>query len=166
MRHRRWLELIKDYDCNFNYHSGKTNVVADALSRKERINVMPLPKELIKEVEGLELEIKDSEHKEGRIYEMLVQPELIERIKKSQQLMIKERHSELTGDEYLSVIDEKGIRRFANRIWIPNIIDLKRDILSEAHESRYSIHPGSTKMYQDLKRNYWWSNMKRDSLIG
>ena len=81
--------------------------------------------------------------------------------------MTEERYSELTGDEYLSLKDEKRIRRFANRIWIPNIIDLKRDILSEAHESRYSIHPGSTKMYQDLKRNYWWPNIKKnDSLIG
>ena len=120
--------MIKDYDCTINYHPGKANVVADALSRKERINMMSLPKELIKEMERLILEIKDSEHKEGRIYEMLVQPELIERIKKSQELMIEERRSELTGDEYLSVKDEKGVRRFANRIWIPNLIDLKKDI--------------------------------------
>ena len=39
MRQRRWLELIKDYDCTINYHPGKANVVADALSRKERLNM-------------------------------------------------------------------------------------------------------------------------------
>ena len=99
-------------------------------------------------MEKLVFEIKNSEHKEGRFYEMLVPPELLERIKKkSQELMTKERHSEVTSDEYLSVKDEKGVRRFANRIWIPNMIDLERDISSEAHESRYSIHPGSIKMY-------------------
>ena len=47
--------------------------------------------------------------------------------------MIKERRSELTGDEYLSVKDEKGIGKFISRIWIPNVIELKHDILSRAH---------------------------------
>ena len=93
-------------------------------------------------MEKLVFEIKNSEHKEGRIYEMLVPPELLERIKKkiiiiknNQELMTKERHSEVISDEYLSVKDEKGVGRFANRIWIPNMIDLKRDIVSKAHES-------------------------------
>ena len=45
----RWLELIKDYDCTINYHTGKANLVDEALSRKERVNVMSLPQELIKE---------------------------------------------------------------------------------------------------------------------
>ncbi|GKF32430.1 hypothetical protein Tco_0102228, partial [Tanacetum coccineum] len=39
MRQRRWLELLSDYDCEIRYHSGKANVVADALSRKERENI-------------------------------------------------------------------------------------------------------------------------------
>ena len=69
------VRVIKDYDCTINYHQGKGNEVADALSRKERVNVMSLPKELIKEMQKLGLEIKNSEHKDGRIYEMLVQPE-------------------------------------------------------------------------------------------
>ena len=76
--------------------------------------------------------------------------------------MIEEKRYGLSRDEYLSVKDDKGIRRFANRIWIPNMTDLKRDILSEAHESRYSIHPGSTKMFKNLNKNYWWPNMRRE----
>ena len=43
--------------------------------------------------------------------------------------MIEKRRSELTGDEYLRIKDEKGIRKFPNRVWIPNLTDLKRDIL-------------------------------------
>ncbi|GJU65082.1 putative nucleotidyltransferase, ribonuclease H [Tanacetum coccineum] len=70
MRQRRWLELLADYDCEIRYHPGKANVVADALSRKERI---------------------------------------------------------------------KPLR---------------------SYKSKYSIHPGSDKMYQDLKKLYWWPNMK------
>ena len=54
--------------------------------------MMSLPKELVREMEKLELKIKDSKHKEGRIYKMLVRPELIERIKKSQESIIEEKH--------------------------------------------------------------------------
>jgi hypothetical protein len=45
---------------------------------------------------------------------------------------------------------------------IPNDVELRRDILDEAHKTRYTVHPGSTKMYQDLKKNFWWHGMKRD----
>nr|GFA61518.1 transposon Ty3-I Gag-Pol polyprotein [Tanacetum cinerariifolium] len=71
MRQRRWLELLKDYDTNIQYHPRKANVVADALSRKS-------------------------------------------------------------------------------------------GMIAEAHSSPFSVHPGSTKMYHDLKQHFWWSGMKRD----
>ena len=45
---------------------------------------------------------------------------------------------------------------------MPDVGDLRETILREAHDSAYSIHPGSTKMYQDLKQRYWWYGMKRD----
>ena len=58
--------------------------------------------------------------------------------------------------------DDQGIIWFEKRICVPNQKELKDVILKEAHESAYSIHPGSTKMYQDLKARYWWYGMKRD----
>ena len=64
MRQRRWLELIKDYDCTINYHPGKANVVADALSRKERLKQMIVSEELIKEFEKLELDVYTPETSE------------------------------------------------------------------------------------------------------
>ena len=70
--------------------------------------------------------------------------------------------NQLTGEEICSQPDDKGILRVSARIWVPNVADLKNEIMREAHSSRYSIHPGSTKMYQDLKRNFWWPDMKRD----
>ncbi|KAL8149666.1 hypothetical protein AgCh_006614 [Apium graveolens] len=61
MRQRRWLELIKDYDYAINYHPGKANVVADALSRKERLNILTSSEELIKNFEKMEIEVQTPE---------------------------------------------------------------------------------------------------------
>jgi hypothetical protein len=58
--------------------------------------------------------------------------------------------------------DDQGTIWFKNRICVPDVGDLRKTILREAHDSAYSIHPGSTKMYQDLKQRYWWYGMKRD----
>ena len=162
MRQRRWLELIKDYDCTINYHPGKANVVADALSRKERLKQMIESKELIKEFEKLELEVSMSKATSDRLYTMTFQPELLDKIRKCQEHMMEQDKESLKGEESRSQKDDKGILRFSSRIWIPNVTELKKEILQDAHSSTYSIHPGSTKMYQDLKKNFWWPGMKRE----
>ena len=162
MRQRRWLELIKDYDCSINYHPGKANVVADALSRKERLNMLTMPEELHKEFEKLQLEVYLQEDVEGHIYTMTFQPELIDKIKRSQEEVMNQEVNTLSGEEICTQKDDEGILRFASRIWIPNDSKLKGEILQEAHNSKFSIHPGSTKMYQDLKKNFWWPDMKRE----
>ena len=59
-------------------------------------------------------------------------------------------------------IDSEGILRMGDRICVPKIEDLISLILEEAHSSRYSIHPGVTKMYRDLSQTYWWGGMRRD----
>jgi hypothetical protein len=58
--------------------------------------------------------------------------------------------------------DEQGTVWFGNRICVPEIDHLRETMLKEAHDSTYSIHLGSTKMYQDLKQKYWWYGMKKD----
>jgi hypothetical protein len=57
--------------------------------------------------------------------------------------------------------DNKGILWFEDRLVVPKNKDLKKKILDEAHLSKFSMHPGSTKMYHDLKPLYWWTRMKR-----
>jgi hypothetical protein len=56
--------------------------------------------------------------------------------------------------------DDQGIVLFNNRIVVPKNDEVRQQILEVAHLSRYSIHPGSTKMYHDLKQHYWWTKMK------
>ncbi|GJY85046.1 putative reverse transcriptase domain-containing protein [Tanacetum coccineum] len=55
-----------------------------------------------------------------------------------------------------------GTRCFGNRVWLPRYGGLRDLVMHESHKSKYSIHLGSDKMYQDLKLLYWWSNMKAD----
>jgi hypothetical protein len=59
-------------------------------------------------------------------------------------------------------IHEDGSLRFGNRLCVPNDPNLKEEILSEAHNIGYTVHPGGTKMYRDLKGTFWWNNMKRE----
>nr|GEW96694.1 putative reverse transcriptase domain-containing protein [Tanacetum cinerariifolium] len=141
---RRYLyEILSDYDCEIRYHPGKANIVADALSRKEREK--PL------RVRTLVL----TDHKE-----------LMQQILKAQVESLKEGNvqKEYLGRMHKQIfkIRSNGIRYHDKRIWLPLHEGLRDLIMHESHKSKYSIHPGSTKMYQDLRRLYWWPNMKAD----
>ena len=59
-------------------------------------------------------------------------------------------------------MNSDGILRYRNRLVVPQDKDIKREILEETHRSRYTVHPGKTKMYQDLKKLYWWDGMKKE----
>ena len=58
-------------------------------------------------------------------------------------------------------VDENGISKFQNRACVPDVSELKLTILEESHKNSLSIHLGATKMYQDLKKMFWWPRMKR-----
>ena len=59
-------------------------------------------------------------------------------------------------------ISKDGALKFRGRLCVPDKDEIKKEILTEAHCTPYSIHPGSTKMYRDLKQHYWWPNMKKN----
>ena len=59
-------------------------------------------------------------------------------------------------------MDDNGTLWFRKRLCVPKNKAIRDAILHEAHESSYSIHPGSTKMYLDLMEKYWWYGLKRD----
>ncbi|KAI3724605.1 hypothetical protein L2E82_36388 [Cichorium intybus] len=68
---------------------------------------------------------------------------------------------EKLGKDMQFETNSQGLKTFRNRIWVPKAGGLRKLILEESHKSKYSIHPGSTKTYQDLKRQYWWPGMKK-----
>jgi hypothetical protein len=116
---------------------------------------------LVKEFERLNLEIVT--HTEGVTLE--VQSTLEQEICRGQLndagiQKIKESMKQGEGPDFTE--DDQGTVWFKNQICVPETGDLRETILREAHNSAYSIHPSSTKMYQDLKQRYWWYDMKRD----
>ncbi|OMO91869.1 reverse transcriptase [Corchorus capsularis] len=167
MRQRRWLELIKDYDLSINYHPGKANVVVDALSRKSTGSMAALittQRRLLEELDGEQIEVV-MQGEGVLLASLVVQPSLIERIKVAQKddlelCRIKEDVENGLKTDFNIHID--GTLQFGSRLCVPNDFVLKREILEEAHGSRFTIHPGGTKMYKDLKENFWWNNMKRE----
>ena len=87
MRQRRWLDLIKDYDLSINYCPGKINAVADALSRKNHVEVASLltsQKRLIQEFEKLNIEFSWDEA-DIVMASLVAKPSIIEKIKEAQQ---------------------------------------------------------------------------------
>jgi hypothetical protein len=158
------LEPIKDYDLGINYHPGKANVVANALSRRSHVSqlvVDSMPFELCEEFNKLNLMIVTS----MEATEMEVGSNLLQEIQKGQveDEKIQEIKCNIKEEKSLGFLeDEEGVLWNKGRICMPSIKELKDKVLHEAHESAYSIHPGGNKMYHDLKATYWWYGMKRD----
>ena len=158
------MELIKDYDMKFHYHPGKANVIADTLSRKSYVNTLVrggLPQELVDDLKKLRLEIVPR----GFVAAMEVQSTLLGKIREAQKddkeiAEIKERMSKGKAKGFCE--DEHDTLWFEDRVYVPNNAKIRKLILQEAHDSPYSIHPGNTKMYLDLKEHFWWTGMKKD----
>jgi hypothetical protein len=165
-RQRRWLELIKDYDIEVHYHPGKANVVVDALSRKAHCNCLsmePYSDTLCEDLRRVNLEIVE----QGSLNALSTESNQFDRIVKAQLqdegiLLIKQKLLEKDPKHDCFRKDEKDIVWFGQRLVIPDNWELKMEIFDEGHLSKFSIHPGSSKMYQHLKENFWWSNMKVD----
>nr|GEY41156.1 putative reverse transcriptase domain-containing protein [Tanacetum cinerariifolium] len=141
MRQCRWVELLSDYDCEIRYYPGKANVVADALSRK------------------------DKEPIHVRSLVVMVRNNLPEQIRNTQAKACEKENigaEGFVGEGVPFEVRADGTKCLRGRVWLPLFKGLRDLIMLESHKSKYSIHLGSDKMYHDLKKLYWWPNMKAD----
>ncbi|GJT83882.1 putative reverse transcriptase domain-containing protein [Tanacetum coccineum] len=139
MRQHHWIKLFSDYDCEIRYHPGKVNVVADALSRKERVKpkrVQAMNMTLHSSIKGKILAAQEeASHESAGLQKGL--DEMIER-------------------------RSDGALYYLDRIWVHLKGDVRTLIMDEAYKLKYFVHPGTDKMYYDLRDRYWWPGMKKD----
>ncbi|GKA47747.1 putative reverse transcriptase domain-containing protein [Tanacetum coccineum] len=147
MRHSRWLELLSDYDCEIRYHPRKANVVADARHKewnkplRVRALVMAIGLNLPKQILEAQIEAQKPENFKKEDVGGMIRKD------------IPKEKLEPRAD---------GTLCLNGRSWLPCYGDLRIVIMHESYKSKYSIHLGSNKMYQDMKKLYWWLNMKAD----
>jgi hypothetical protein len=153
--------LIEDYELEVHYHPGKSNVVADVLSHKAHCNYLPtvcLTREdsstrVLPDMSSLNIIIIST-----------LRDEIIA-AQKTDDGMSHIKRGMQKSDPKVTCFreDAKGTLWFKERLVVPKREALKKKILDEAHRSRYSIHPRSTKMYHDLRQQFWWTRMKREA---
>ncbi|KAL2232344.1 UNVERIFIED_CONTAM: Transposon Tf2-11 polyprotein [Sesamum indicum] len=166
LRQRRWMELLKDYDCTIDYHPGKANIVVDALSRKtldQLAGMICYNMEYLTALRAMDVHFGIG----GDILLATIQvmPSLKDKIKDAQAKnpylqRMKAKVQKGKSDQF--IIQENGTLFNGKRICVPNVEELSMEIMHEAHYAPYAMHPGSTKMYRDLRPYYWWPTMKKN----
>ncbi|MCF7184092.1 hypothetical protein L3H42_11385, partial [Corynebacterium sp. MC-13] len=153
------MELLKDYDVDILYHPGKANVVADALSRKSMGSLADTPpekREIVRDIQQLSslgVRLSDSGDSGVSICRM-ADSSLIAEVKQRQYedpVLVRYRNMAREKVHTSFEFSPDGTLLYTGRLCIPDVSGLRQQILGEAHCARFFVHPGSMKMYHDLK---------------
>ena len=164
-RQHKLMEFLEDFDFTLHYHPGKENVVADALSRKSRGALASTASREWRMLETMgQFGLQYSEQTQGTLGSLVATPSMLSRVIESQWqdakiVSTRDRVQSGMGDEGWTV-QADGSLRYRGRVVVPQLTNLREEILREFHYSRFAVHPGGTKMYQDLRHQYYWSGMK------
>ena len=166
MRQCKWMEFLEDYGFTLHYHPGKANVVADALSWKSRgvlASVASREWQML-EIVG-QFRLQYNEQAQGTLGSLVATLSLLSRVIEShgqdaEIASIRDRVQSGTSDEGWA-IHMNGSIRYSGRVVVPQLTDLREEILREFYCSRFAVHLGGTKIYCDLHCKYYWREMKR-----
>jgi len=152
------MEFLKNYNFKLIYHPGKANVEADALSRKtvHTTHLMIKKVELLEKFRDMKLHV-ELESEFIRCSNLTISSDFLNSVRERQLLDVHlNKVREQLGSEEAKdfALGNDGILRFQGMVCIPVDVEVKRLILEEGHKSRLSLHPGMTKMYQDLKESF------------
>ena len=91
-----------------------------------------------------------------------IQPTIVNQIKARQQQnpQYESLKQKVAGEETDWSVDDAETLKYKGKLWVPE--ELRKEVMKQAHKSLYIMHPRAIKMYQDLKKIYWWQRMKRD----
>lgn len=154
---------MKDYNFKLSYHPNKAKVVADALNKKSlHISALMVREfDLIRKFRDLSL-VCEVTLVSVKLEMLKLTNNFLNEIKEGQKLDVEFVHRQVLvnkGKELDFRVYENGILKFRDKVYVS---ELKKTILEENHRSSLSIHLGATKMYQDLKKIFWWSGMKKE----
>ncbi|WRX12107.1 Reverse transcriptase domain - like 10 [Theobroma cacao] len=149
LRQRRWMELLKDYDCTILYHPDRRSLIREMHGFGDI---------------GVHFEVSETN---ALLAHFRVRPILIDHIREAQ-----------SKDEFVSKALEdpkgkkgemftrgtNGVLRDGTRLYVPNSDGLRTEILEEVHMAAYVVHLRVTKMYQDLREVYWWEDLRKKYL--
>ena len=155
-----WLKLIKDYELIIEYHPGKANVVADALSRKSSTilaHICTTYVPLLMNMRALGINLDYDGHG-ALLTKFVVRPSLVEQIRGKQmqdEKLVKEVQKIMNGkiSENFSITQD-GVLTMRGRACVSGVDDLRKLIMEKAHCPAYAMHPRSTKKYRIIKKNY------------
>ncbi|XP_042012109.1 uncharacterized protein LOC121760518 [Salvia splendens] len=165
---RATLETLRAEKLYAKFSKCKANVVADALSRKTAPQVatfLTQSEELIREFTKMRLEIvRAPETVDSRIATLVIEPDLRAKIIDAQRWdeALKKVRLKVRTEKEVSYREEAdNALTFEGRLCVLNDEALRNEIMSVTHETPYTIHPGNTKMYQNMMKHFWWDGMKR-----
>ena len=154
MRQRRWMEFLEQYDFNLQYHPGKANAVADALSRQAKDTMMCI---LFDESDALntlgEFGLRITEKADSAtLCTIRAETELITRVIQSQQGNARTQkfvNKAIRGKSNVGSLGNQNELRYRDRLYVPT--EMREEVLKELHNSPLAVHPGGNKMYRDVR---------------